>query len=493
MKEIKDLVQQSSHYLGGRMVILASGLISFPILTRIFSVAEYGTLGLINTTLFIAIAVAKLGFPNAIVRFYAEMKAEGRLQQFFVTILFGSVLSSAGVAVVVYAGIRLLGEALGGEEIRGLVWFMCVLIIIRCSVDTLSSFLRAEQRTKFYNVIMVVRQYVSLGLSIGLVLFVIGGLYGFYCGQLIAGLAALCVFLFIFRARLRVRSADFSFTLLKESVRFGFPLVWAELGHLILNYADRFLIQFYLGANALGLYTAGYNLSTHITQPIIYPINYAMTPIYMRLLVNKGPEATKEFFSKLFNFFSMIMCPLVFGFLAVGEEFIVILATEKYYEAVSILPYIVFGQAVYAASTILNCGLFIKKKTYVVSYIMIGFCLVNIVLNMVLIPKHGILGAAEATLISYIGYTCVVTFFAMREFGFRIEFWRVGGYGLGGLLMFAVTNAVHTNGAVETLLVKVLVGSFVYCVFIVAFDGTIRRWLMSAISSAMGSRSEKDA
>ena len=110
MSDIKTLLKQSSHYLTGRIFLMAAGLISFPILTRIFSVSDYGILGLITTTLLIATAITKLGLPNAIVRFYAEFKTERRLTDFYSTIFSGSLLAAAVVAALFVVSIRLIPD-----------------------------------------------------------------------------------------------------------------------------------------------------------------------------------------------------------------------------------------------------------------------------------------------------------------------------------------------------------------------------------------------
>ena len=168
------------------------------------------------------------------------------------------------------------------------------MIFSKCANDTLTSFLRAEQRTKLYNLIAIFRKYGSLALSISLVFFFRKGLYGFYVGGIVWSIIILCL-LYIFRGQIKIGARYFSLVILKHSIKFGFPLVWSELGHLILNYADRYLIHLYLGSASLGLYTAGYNLAMYVTQVIIYPINYAMVPIYMNIYVNKGEQQTKQF------------------------------------------------------------------------------------------------------------------------------------------------------------------------------------------------------
>ena len=454
---------------------MVAGLISFPILTRIFSVADYGTLGLVTTTITIAIAITKMGFPNAIVRFYEESKASNRLVNYFSTMFFSSLFTAAVVTVLFVIVLQLLPAGILNNRFSMLLSLASILIFTRCTCGILTSFLRAEQRTKLYNLIGIFNRYGSLACSIFLVFFIIKkGLYGFFIGQIIVSIIMLSFLLIVYRGRIKIGLQYFCPAELKRAVRFGFPLLWAEMGHLILSYADRYFIQLYLGSAALGLYTAGYNLTTYVTEVVIYPINYAMTPIYMNILVTQGERQTKEFLTKLFTYFLLVMIPAVFGFIAVGKDLITFLASAKYAEVYLILPYIVIGQAVYACTIILNSGLFINKKTFVVTYVMSGASILNIILNSVLIPLYGILGAAQATLVSYLFYAVVLTYCSMREFSFKIEYRRICFYLLASGIMFFIVRRINFPSSLTTFLVKVPVGALIYAIAVVFFDQEIR-------------------
>ncbi|MFX0124543.1 MAG: lipopolysaccharide biosynthesis protein [Candidatus Hodarchaeota archaeon] len=490
MSEFKILLKQSSHYFTGRIFLMGAGLISFPILTRIFSVADYGILSLISTTLFIIIAIVKLGFPNAIVRFYAEFKAEKRLAKFYPTIFSGSLLAAAVGAALFFASIQLISDKFINKDIFRLLSLVSILIFTKSTVENLMGFLRAEQRTKLYNLIAIIRGYGSLVFSIFFVFFFVKGLYGFYVGQILFSFISLSILVYMFRTRIKIGVASFSLPLLKQSIKFGFPLVWAELGHLILNYADRYLILLYLSSTYLGLYTAGYNLIVHVMQTIIYPINYAMTPIYMNILVNKGKQQTKQFFSKLFNYFLLITLPSVFGLIAVGRDLIIFLASAKYAEAYLVLPYIVIGQAIYACTILLNSGLFIRKKTHVVTILMIITCILNIGLNIVLIPLFGIIGAAQATLVSYIFYTILITYLAFKEFSFPIHYERVFLYLVASLIMFIIINKINFGSHLFNLVTRVLIGATIYSILVVILDREIRAQFV-AIGSKVIHRSHE--
>ncbi len=482
MSDIKTLVKQSSHYFFGQATVLAAGFLSFPILTRIFSVRDYGLMSLVTTTLFIAVAIVKFGTPNSIVRFYAEYKATDRLSSFFTTLFLGISGFAILMGVSVVFGIQLLKNLFHDKNLVVLLSIVSMLIVTGCLSDMLMSFLRAEQRTKMYNLFAIIRRYVTLACGIIFALYLVKGVKGFFLGQLLAGVIVLLALLFVFRKRLELRRENFSKDVLKTSLLFGFPLVWAEFGHLLLNYIDRYIIQFYLGAGALGIYTAGYNLATHITEALIYPVNYAMTPVYMSILVNRGERDTKIFFTKMFRYFLLVLLPVVFGSIAVGKDLISVLASKKYLESYDILTYVLLGQAVYACTIILNSGLFINKKTHVLNNIMMFTCAINVAFNLLLVPRFGIVGAAQATLISYVIYALVVTFFSFKMFSFRIDYRKIFIYAGSALMMFIAVKTVSFGNSLLNIIGQIITGSVVYILLVVLFDAEIRRKVQLAMA-----------
>lgn len=474
MSALKTLLMQSTHYFAGRVFLMVAGLISFPILTRIFSVSDYGVLGLITTTISIVVAVTKIGFPSAITRFYQEYKFKNKLNEYYSTIFYSAFIVALVVTVFFMVFFRFIPSRFIDGNYVAIFSLAAILILTKSVSDILTSFLRAEQKTKLYNLVLILRRYISLALGVFFVFFFFKGLYGFYVGQIVASVILLSILLFISREKIKIGIPYISLSGLKEFVKLGFPLIWAELGHLILSYADRYLIQLYLGSISLGLYTAGYNLTTHVTQAIIYPINYAMAPIYMDILVNKGELQTKRFLTKLFTYFMLIMLPCVFGFIAVSKNLIGFLASEKYADAYPIIPYVIVGQAVYACTIILNSGLFIGKKTHIMTWVMLITCLLNVGLNVIMIPVYGILGAAQATLISYIIYAILLTYCSMKEFSFSIEYKRLTLYICSSLVMLLVLEQIDIANNIGALFSKIGIGIVLYSFMIFFFDGELR-------------------
>src|SRR5437899_1035890 len=72
MSEIRTLSPHAPHYLGGRVSLMLLGFISFPVFTRVFSVAEYGAMSLVLKVVLLLPVVGKFGLQNSVQRSYVE-------------------------------------------------------------------------------------------------------------------------------------------------------------------------------------------------------------------------------------------------------------------------------------------------------------------------------------------------------------------------------------------------------------------------------------
>src|SRR5215470_6876169 len=113
MSALKTFYQHSSHYLGGRVAVMLLGFASFPLFTRIFSVADYGTINLITNTVLLLTVLSKFGFQHAIQRFYADFAGSrdpGALPSYYATLFYGTALIALALTLA-FAFTMPLGSA----------------------------------------------------------------------------------------------------------------------------------------------------------------------------------------------------------------------------------------------------------------------------------------------------------------------------------------------------------------------------------------------
>jgi len=220
----------------------------------------------------------------------------------------------------------------------------------------------------------------------------------------------------------------------REAFFFAFPLVGAELGAIILDTGDRFLVQYYLGSMALGYYAGAYGLAQYTWELMVVPISAVFFPICMDTWVQKGLQETQLLLANGLRYFLIpalwLLCVVTVG----SRDAIVILASQKYQPAHTLLPVLVAGMLAAALPVFFRSGLGIMKKSgsvAMVSVIAIGS---NIVLNIVLLPRIGLQGAAIATLLSYALQAILIAWLSLRVLPFAVPYAAAAKYlGCAGL------------------------------------------------------------
>jgi O-antigen/teichoic acid export membrane protein len=144
-----------------------------------------------------------------------------------------------------------------------------------------------------------------------------------------------------------------------------------------------------------------------------------------------------------------------------SPEVFIVLASEKYSEAASFSPIILAGTLVYALSSILNAGLYLRKKTPVMLLIMVCAVGLNIGLNYFLMPRYGVFGGAWTALATSSTVVLLTGIFSSRYLTVRVEISPLIYYFSLSLVMFGAMNLLHFQSAAVTLALKLGVGCLV--------------------------------
>ena len=334
---LKRLLVQTSHYSFSSLLTMVAGLITFPVLTHVLPVADYGVLSLISATLTIGVALGKTGLQHSITRFQSEV-AEGKSAytraQLYSTTVFGMTGASLVVTVLLLIGIQVLPAGwFGGAEYAWAFRLAAGLIIIQVMDSALTNFLRAEQQTLALMKYSVIKKYFGLGLIMLAVLVVWrGSLNGFYLASLLSeGLTVVALAWCLKRSeRGPPALSQFSSPLYRQLVHFGIPmLIGYELSGIVLMVGDRYIIQGKLGEEQVGLYSAAYNLCMYVQAVVIASVSQAIMPLYMQMWAQKGVDETSAFIAKSLRTYVLIGAPVVAGIAAVGPALLTSLASRN--------------------------------------------------------------------------------------------------------------------------------------------------------------------
>jgi len=317
----KEVLKQSSWYFAGYSAGVIISLITFPLWTRHFTVEEYGILSLIAATVSFVTPVVKFGLHKAVLRFYSEFQSKKRelpessfYTTFFIgAIAFGLLFGAVFIGIIVGLG----PERLGGTQTYILFILAGCTFLISPGASIYGPFLRVEEKPNEYVLVQLVRGLLRLTLSVVLVFVFLLGLKGLYISAL---LLQVCLFIYVFWSLNRQKKfvlKSFSFALLFEAVSFGLPLIGAEMANHISNIGDRFMLQFLLGTEAVGLYAVGYGLTTHLKSLLTVGM-FVITPMYVKIWHEQGREKTEQFLNSVMDYYLMAAIPGIILFSVFG-------------------------------------------------------------------------------------------------------------------------------------------------------------------------------
>lgn len=489
---LSRLLQHTSNYSIGSVLVMLASIISFPILTRIFTVAEYGTMALVTSTILFLVGVGKLGLQHSVVRYYSEVEAgtrENSAKQFFSTVLFGMVvvgLCITGLSVIVVNFLPAVW--LSNEQTKYLIILASPLIFIRVVDSAMYNMLRAQQKSGVYSAYFTIRKYLGLALIFFVLFYVSRSLEGFFLSSMLGEFIAVSVII-VYYARQHVFDLRaFNKPLFVSMLIFGLPLLASELSMLLLNMGGRYIINYQLGPAPLGAFSAAFNFSDYLQGVLTASFAQAVVPMYFKMWEQQGREKTVEFIQQALKYYIALALPVLGGMAAVGPELLRLLASSKYEVSTTLIVFIVGGMLVSGGTPIFSAGIYINKLTKVVMYSVLIAAGVNIGLTVVLVRPFGIEGAAFAALVSYVLYTILAAYYGRKVVRIKIPWVDVMKYGTFSLMMYWAVVSVHPSGLTVRIFSQILVGTFVYGILVIAFDREVRGLLVRGFQKMRISR-----
>jgi O-antigen/teichoic acid export membrane protein len=153
MSQSRTIFRQALQYGSGSGLILVASLISYPVLTRIFSQAEYGLMALLSSTIFGFVALSKLGLQHAAIRFFPECSTEDERTVLRTTLTLTPVFTGLGSALIFCIGALFVFEGTNGNYVGRLVLLASPLVALEAVKTLFLNFMRAAHQSGRYKLI----------------------------------------------------------------------------------------------------------------------------------------------------------------------------------------------------------------------------------------------------------------------------------------------------------------------------------------------------
>ena len=385
----------------GEVLVKAFGLITLPIYTRIFSPEEYGTLSVVLTVAGFVLAIVALGGDSAFSRYFLAARSHGERQTVTSTwIGFLGVWSVAAMVLLLPFSSGLAQLSTGSDAGSVAIAYALLLTPIRLINLMCAQVLRNEFRAAAYTVLNV----LSLGLMVagsvfGAVVLNLG-VEGVLLGTLAAELVMLPVRLLSARHMLRWQ---FSSSVLRRLLRYGVPLVPTSLAYWVFTTSDRVLLSNLSTLEQVGLYSVAASV-VNLANIAILALGQGWSPHAIHAY-EADPASARVLFARMFTYILAGFGLLAAGLTVFADELIGILTGSGFEGAAAAVLPLAVGMIAYASTQVTAGGISLKERTMFLAAYSWMAAAINVVLNLVLIPPFGMLGAAWATAAAYVSLT----------------------------------------------------------------------------------------
>jgi len=462
---IRDFIKELLQYIPAQIVPALVGLVSIPIVTRLFPPSDYGYYSLVLVTVNMLLTVAVGWLNTSIIRFYPAYDREGMTDEFQGGVVKLSLISVSCFSAA-FLGVLYVIKPYLSSELWKLMLIGVLVFSLLSSYQVIQHFLRAKRRVNWYSSFQVWYKAASFGIGITLILCLDFGIEGLLWGCVLSMVIAFpLLWITALGGTGTLRSGGVSIELIRELAKYGFPLVAGNLAAWILSVSDRYILEIFRGPQEVGIYSAIYAISEISIVLFATLFAFSSGPISVEIWEKQGVEESAEFITKTTRYYIIFCLPVAMGLAALAKPAVDILVAPEYREGYRIVALVVVGGFMLGMQHRYQAGLMFHKKTPYIMLATTASALLNLGLNFWLIPLYGYIAPAFTTLASYAFLLLAMIFISRRYFIWTFPFKTLAKSILACAVMGAVAYWVGnhlTSSNLFNLVVGIITGTLVY-------------------------------
>lgn len=450
---VAKLARLSAIYAVGDILTRGAGFLLLPLYTHYLPPVEYGVIAISEMIRQVLMMLLGFGTMSAVLRFYYQIESEDERRRFY-----GSMWAFLVIvpALIVFALDRWSAPLFGAlfqqvdfeRYIRPVLWSAYVNVAFTVLPPTL---FRARERAASYVGFNVLSFAVTTSFVIWQIVGFQAGAAGYVRAQVLAALVLAVVGALVM---LRQVSLSFDWALLRPMLYYSIPLIPHFVAHWVLNLSDRAILERYVSLDDLGVYALGYQIGLAYQLLAIAMVN-ALTPTFSRAAQS---EVDRQMLPTLSTYYILGITVLALAVCLTAGDILALFTPEVYHGAAAIVPWVVMGSLALSAYYIpMNAISMVVGKTGQIPLITMTAAAVNIGLNLLFIPRFGMIAAAVNTLIGYAVLFGMTLWLARRTGLVIFEYVRVAKIALAVVLVALAASALPALDPFNHLVLSLVV------------------------------------
>ena len=445
MNQYKSLIKNSFLFAIGSIGSKAISFFMLPLYTRMLTTSDYGQLDVLQTTISLLIPLITFQAIEAVFRYSVDMRenksASSVLMNGILLCLFGMLISL--LLFPVFARI---------EPFSTYLLFFYLILFFSMMNGVLKQFVRGLGKIKIFVVSDLAYTASFVTFNIIFLVYLKMGLRGYFLSMVLAHLIntfILLVFGNVFKY-LNFKSFDKSF--MKTMLIYSIPLIPNGLMWWVMSVSDRYILTYYMGFDATGIYSVSYKFPSLIT--LVNGIFFMAWQL--SAMQEYGKEGYEDFYKNIFCVLSSFLLLITAVILLILKPLMSVFVADAFYESWKYVPLLLVGTVFQAFSSFFGTNYTASKKTKGAFTTSVYGAIVNIGINLLLIPIWGIQAAAFSTMLAYLTMWLLRLFDTKKFVKIKID-WKslifsIVLIGIQILGLYTITNTI-TFFIVETILI----------------------------------------
>ncbi|MEK8126906.1 oligosaccharide flippase family protein [Paenibacillus filicis] len=462
-ESMRGLVTQIKHYSIAVAIPALISLLSSAIFTRLFEINEYGIYASVFSIVGIVTTVLSQLFKQPIVR-YASGGKEEEIEKILTLTFYGLIL----VSVLITTVILLLFNNKFFLDYREYLIPSGIFGILSITFSIMSAILQSQLQSAYYSKIEVLNNVFK---------FIFSVLFAFSLSKSPVALlwGAIAAWMLLFFPLLRRLKSDVVLTVRvkmykvkellhssRKMLMYGTPMMIWFLASSVLSISDRIIINIFRGSEEVGIYSASYNLVSGTIGLISMPVSIAAYPFLMSAW-SKGHKG--EVVHWLGTVSAMILSSgivLLGGCWLFYVDIAEIFLGENFRVGSSIMPVALAGMVFMSFAHYAHKPFEFYEKTTNIMLLIIFIALINIILNVLLVPFFGYKIAAWTTLICYFLYSIFGYLSGRKLLNWSVK-WKLPVVTLcSAVFAIAVVKLISYYFVIENVFLHLLLGISFY-------------------------------
>jgi O-antigen/teichoic acid export membrane protein len=445
--QLKRLGKHSFIYGLGGLVSRVLAVLLLPLYTRYLTPSDYGRVEILIAGTAVLAILLQFGISNAFFRFYFDSPDPAkRITVLRTSFWFTMTMATAGLVVGVILAPQISHVLFNSDGEANLVRAAFVGLWAQLNYLQLTALFRVEERSVAFVCASLANILITVGATLILVVSLGKGPMGVIVGNFIGTLA---VYLALLGYRREQLGLEFDRGLFRAMNRFGMPLVPSALLLWVTNFADRFILVKLVNTFEVGLYSVGVRIASAM---ILLLTAFRTAWPAFAYSIERDDEA-RSAYGFVLTYLVLISTWVATALTLLSPWLVRWLAQPEYASASRVVGPLAFSTVAFAGYIVIAIGVGRARRTQF-NWVVSGLAaIVNIGLCFALIPSHGMMGAAIATVVAYVVMFVAMTWWSQRVYRVPYQWRRVVTAAVAGVALVVVGKLADTGLALSAALV----------------------------------------